>query len=142
MEQRGSVTTRQRFNSLTPAHNCLYEAGEMTYPGRPSALTFTWMEFGDTVVRPVSVRRTGKLNWRDPNAEQMRPTLTPAPSLGRPLSGPSVMDDLCLQHASFPPCSCPLRRYPYNGIRSPVMETWAAAPVISCSTDQSLFRCL
>lgn len=41
-----------------------------------------------------------------------------------------------------PPRSRPLRAYPYNGIRRPVMETCAAAPIISCLTDQSLFRCL
>lgn len=51
------------------------------------------------------------------------------------------MDDLCLRQASLPR-SRPLRTYPYNRIRRSVMETCAAAPIISCLTDQSLFRCL
>lgn len=99
-----------------------------------SDLQTDWAQWHRCPARPAKEGRAAKLprsKWDEADIN------LPAP---RPLWGMPVMDDLHLWQASFPR-SCPLRTYPYNGIRRSVMESCAAAPVISCFTDQSLFRC-
>lgn len=100
-----------------------------------SDLQSDWVPWHRCPARPADEDREAKL----PRSKWDEADINPPPP--HPLGGTPVMDDLCLQQASFPR-SRPLRTYPYNGIRRSVKETCAAAPVISCFTDQSLFRCL
>lgn len=98
----------RRLNSLTPACSCSYEAWGMTYPGGPSALTFPRIKFSGIVFQPVRERRTEKLNCPDPNAEQLRPTLTPFP---RPSPLRSVRDGWPLPPARIATPNPPARAH-------------------------------